>query len=85
MSTHSVWLESAHAGKVKAKAVVADFSKVHDTAQWATLRAEIDGLDVGVLGMLPVVFINTLPLVLTRYSEQRREISFLPGGFRGHH
>lgn len=43
--------ESVEAGgkKVKARALVMDFAKLHDVSQWHAFQNEIEGLDVGVL------------------------------------
>ncbi|KAH9851391.1 3-ketoacyl-CoA reductase [Lenzites betulinus] len=44
-------IESKSTGnkKVQAKAVTMDLSRLHDTAQWKHLEAELSGLDIGVL------------------------------------
>jgi hypothetical protein len=62
--------------KVQTRVLAMDFSKVDDAAQWSAFQAEVENLDVGVLGKQGrhgYIFAS-----LTLSSKQCRQVSLVP-------
>lgn len=70
---------TASGKKVQARALAMDFSKL-DGPHWDAFNAEVENLDIGVLGMwVSLKKCSTAHFLL---SQQRWQVSHLPLGFR---